>query len=360
MNAVAKSLVFALLATLTATGCAVAPESTESTESTEGAGGAAPGEAVGEGAEALAATDVLLAGQSLGANQTLVSANGRYKAIMRATDGRLVVYDNGPSTPVGIWSAPAFTPGAVATMQADGNFVIYTGTSPLWATNTNGPLGAYFLRMENDGGLALRTGSPTNPGLVRWRSDGLNVWGIPNFGSVSTSFNADESALGSWDNLIWGLTNPTAQYVTVYSAPGYFGRCQEVPPGASWGNLTDKVIGPARISSLRFGRTCPWANLQATLHVENDTFYQQRYRIVTPTGRGDWYEAGLLSGFLKSADLADLPYDMNVWWLGVETESDALFGWVNSTTEYFNEPLLPQDVVISRLKACQQARAVLA
>jgi replicative DNA helicase len=26
----------------------------------------------------------------------------------------------------------------------------------------------------------------------------------------------------------------------------------------------------------------------------------------------------------------------------------------------FNEPLLPQDVVISRLKACQQARAVLA
>jgi hypothetical protein len=25
-----------------------------------------------------------------------------------------------------------------------------------------------------------------------------------------------------------------------------------------------------------------------------------------------------------------------------------------------NEPLLPQDVVISRLKACQQARAVLA
>ncbi len=52
------------------------------------------------------------------------------------TDGNLVLY--GPSSSV-VWaSGTNGHPGARLVIQNDGNLVIYSGSTPLWATGTSG------------------------------------------------------------------------------------------------------------------------------------------------------------------------------------------------------------------------------
>jgi hypothetical protein len=87
-------------------------------------------------AAATVSADVLHPGQSLTTGKTLYSSNGRYFATMQ-TDGNLVVYRNDGEV---IWATWSQGSGAVtANMQADGNFVLYTpdGT-PAWSTGTQG------------------------------------------------------------------------------------------------------------------------------------------------------------------------------------------------------------------------------
>ncbi len=103
----------------------------------------------------------LLSGQSLSVNQSVASCDGRFRLVMQG-DGNLVLYQGG--TP--LWHT--FTNGrggALAAMQPDGNFVLYTaGGTALWHSYTYNRPGA-FLSVQNDGNLVIYDGS-----TVRWHS----------------------------------------------------------------------------------------------------------------------------------------------------------------------------------------------
>lgn len=98
----------------------------------------------------------LLVGQSLALGQSISSSDGRFVLVMQ-TDGNLVHYWNGYGA---LWSTvTGGSQGKSAWMQTDGNFVLYTTTSPvvgsaLWSSNTYGNPGAY-LAIQNDGNLVV-------------------------------------------------------------------------------------------------------------------------------------------------------------------------------------------------------------
>ncbi|RKH49246.1 hypothetical protein [Corallococcus llansteffanensis] len=110
----------------------------------------------------------LQANQALMAGQQLYSSNGRYKLVMQASDGNLVVYrvnDN-----VAIWATHALG-GTAAVMQQDRNFVVYgdinNAASWRWASQTGAPVvdtGTY-LQVGDDGALTIYSGA------------GQKVWG---------------------------------------------------------------------------------------------------------------------------------------------------------------------------------------
>lgn len=93
----------------------------------------------------------LLKGGTLLPMQSLQMAD-RTHVLMMQTDGNLVLYSGG--TP--IWAS--YTqghPGAYAVMQADGNLVIYAPTrQPLWATYTNANPGSTIV-LQNDGNVVI-------------------------------------------------------------------------------------------------------------------------------------------------------------------------------------------------------------
>lgn len=81
---------------------------------------------------------MLQPGESLSAGEIMISESGGYLATMQS-DGNFVVYSNdGRFRP--IWSTDTTGRGAViATMQRDGNFVLYDGMHrAIWWTRSNG------------------------------------------------------------------------------------------------------------------------------------------------------------------------------------------------------------------------------
>lgn len=105
----------------------------------------------------------LATGQALNVNDFLLSGNGSYKAIMQS-DGNFVIYAG--SKP--IWASNTVRGNGTyyAVMQSDGNFVLYNGTPqhqgpPYWASNTVTGGGEYSLCMQNDGNLVIYRGSAT-------------------------------------------------------------------------------------------------------------------------------------------------------------------------------------------------------
>jgi hypothetical protein len=108
-------------------------------------------------------TDRLLAGQSLFSEQTLVSANGRYRLRYRA-DGNLVLNDL-QAGEAQLWeSGTQFTRAGQAAMQGDGNFAIYNPELlACWSTGTQGNDGAYLL-LQGDGNLVVYSAA----GVALW------------------------------------------------------------------------------------------------------------------------------------------------------------------------------------------------
>ncbi len=99
--------------------------------------------------------------QTLSAGQYLLSDNSKYKLIMQG-DGNLVLYS--PSTY--LWAS--WTQGHAndyALMQSDGNLVIYRqgGWPADWASGTSGNPGAYMI-MQGDGNLVI------------YRQGGVAIW----------------------------------------------------------------------------------------------------------------------------------------------------------------------------------------
>lgn len=91
--------------------------------------------------------------------QQITSPNGVYRLILQ-TDGNLVYYKSDGAVRFATYSY-----GNVAVMQGDGNFVEYSGSSPVWHTRTSGNAGAY-LTTQDDGNLVV------------YSSTGVPLWNI--------------------------------------------------------------------------------------------------------------------------------------------------------------------------------------
>jgi hypothetical protein len=103
-----------------------------------------------------------LTSQTLLPDQALLSADGRYSVVMQ-TDGNLVEYTFGPRV---VWASGTYGhPGARLAMQADGNLVIYQGSTPIWNTGTWG-LGPSFAVIQTDNNFVVYT----NSGRATWAS----------------------------------------------------------------------------------------------------------------------------------------------------------------------------------------------
>jgi serralysin len=106
----------------------------------------------------------LVAGQALSVGQSLTSSDGRFTLVMQG-DGNLVHYWNGQGP---LWSTTTWnTNGLSAWMQEDGNFVLYSTSTPtvgyhLWHSNTYGNPGAY-LAIQNDGNLVIYDSTGITP-----------------------------------------------------------------------------------------------------------------------------------------------------------------------------------------------------
>ena len=107
------------------------------------------------------ASSVLPAGGQLSPGQYLQAARQPYTCVMQA-GGDLVVYKLGSSP---LWATGTDGRGAaVAIMQGDGNLVLYTAAHvPVWASGTNGNPGAQLV-MQDDGNLVI------------YRQDGMPIW----------------------------------------------------------------------------------------------------------------------------------------------------------------------------------------
>jgi hypothetical protein len=106
--------------------------------------------------------DTLHENESLFQEHLLVSANGAYAASMQP-DGNFVVYNISSGSWVPTWSTGTFGQnGAYIIMQPDGNLVMYRNGAPIWNTGTFSN-GKNFLVMQNDGNLVLYSN-----GVARW------------------------------------------------------------------------------------------------------------------------------------------------------------------------------------------------
>jgi hypothetical protein len=92
-------------------------------------------------------------GESLRVGDTLITKNGEFRLTLQ-TDGNLVLYWIPQNTPT--WASVITCHKRVthAIMQTDGNFVIYDGNAPLWATNTSNQPGASLV-LQDDGNLVI-------------------------------------------------------------------------------------------------------------------------------------------------------------------------------------------------------------
>ncbi|MEY9997491.1 hypothetical protein ABIE67_009610 [Streptomyces sp. V4I8] len=95
-------------------------------------------------------------GTTLMVGDTLRSPNGIYALTMQA-DGNLVMY-SGPTAvwATHTWNVPDSLRPVRAAMQDDGNFVLHSAVSPMWDTHTGGHPGAR-LCMQDDRNLVIYT-----------------------------------------------------------------------------------------------------------------------------------------------------------------------------------------------------------
>jgi hypothetical protein len=113
------------------------------------------GSPIGPGliAELACPTTFLEPGSALFSNQRKTSCDGRFYLLLQ-TDGNLVLYEG--TTPLWATGTQGTSPGQ-AIMQTDGNFVLYNSAGvPLWSSGTQGNPGA-SLAIQDDGNLVIYT-----------------------------------------------------------------------------------------------------------------------------------------------------------------------------------------------------------
>ena len=133
-------------------------------------------------------TDRLEPDTRMALNSSLTSPNGTYRLVYQS-DGNLVLYTG--SSPV--WSTNTGASNASpAVLQGDGNFVIYNAAGiARWATNTAGQ-GRARLVLQNDGNLVLYRVSDNQPIWDRSRS--VPPFPLPTSNTVSETLTGTLSA----------------------------------------------------------------------------------------------------------------------------------------------------------------------
>ena len=155
-------------------------------------------------ATGLPETAVLYPGDSLHAGQSITSLNGEFILRMQG-DGNLVLYRSTNASHYPLWgSGTDGHPGAWATMQSDGNLVIYPGGggSALWSSGTVGNHNAIFA-IQDDANLVIYT---YGFGKALWASNS----------------NTQNSTLHGGDKLTPGqeIVSQNLQYVVVMQGDG--------------------------------------------------------------------------------------------------------------------------------------------
>ncbi len=189
----------------------------------------------------------LLQGQVLNGDDYLLSPNGLYVAYMQ-DDGNFVLYHTTSTQPPNVdWSRPYWSTGTsirqqgFAKMQTDGNFVLYHGTasnqgSPYWASNTNRGAGSYHLDMQSDGNLVVYNGStPIWASNTNWVSQQVTS-GVP---CLQT---------GQWMSNDTYLVSPNGQYVALMQDDSNFvlyHATSTQPPNPDWSRPYWSVNGNA-------------------------------------------------------------------------------------------------------------------
>jgi hypothetical protein len=106
--------------------------------------------------------DRLPSGDQLKPGQPVVVSLNRQYLVIQQHDGNLVLYRGtigGAKT--ALWASNTISPGAVATMQTDGNLVVRSSSgTPLWTPGTGKHPGAY-LAVQNDGKLVIYSAAGT-------------------------------------------------------------------------------------------------------------------------------------------------------------------------------------------------------
>jgi hypothetical protein len=117
--------------------------------------------------------------------------------------------------------------GADAVMQADGNLVVYRGSSAAWNSQTEGNAGAY-LTLQNDANLVVYQGATP----LRDRLTGLLGGGSGPTAAETAAVNWATGQLGStgWNNLCLSFVQ------TAYSDAGI--NIKDDTSGVTWNNDT--------------------------------------------------------------------------------------------------------------------------
>jgi hypothetical protein len=117
------------------------------------------------------AGNTLSVGDSLANDASILSSNGKYKAVLSGSDGNFVVYGTAGKVQ---WATNVYGgKGWTLSLQADGNLVVYDASKGArWSTDTweARPGGKYFLKIEDTGELNLYRGTTAAPGGVLWNS----------------------------------------------------------------------------------------------------------------------------------------------------------------------------------------------
>jgi YD repeat-containing protein len=222
----------------------------------------------------------LVAGQTLPSGSCIASPHWQYFLYM-APDGNLYIYNW--ATGAGTWGpGTQGHPGAYATLQTDGNFVVYSSTGvALWSSGTSGT-NAERLDMEDDGRIILYKSawnSGTSTGQFNWSQlthpacdagIGTGTTGMLGSGQCFVSPNGHFELLMQTDgNLVindLGATPPNMLWSTSTGIspadPGY--ALRTLYTYDTLGNLTcveqhgDAATGTGCSSSPTNDATSPW------------------------------------------------------------------------------------------------------
>jgi phosphoribosyl-AMP cyclohydrolase len=166
----------------------------------------------------------LSTGWLLQPGHVLYSPNHAYILAMQA-DGNLVAYHGR----TWLWSSQTSgNPGAFATFQTDGNFVVYSRAGhPLWSSGTKAGPGS-FLMMQDDGNLVIYAGAH---GAALWNStDALSKlnagWLLPSRYILYSPNHAYMLVMQPDGNLVLYNSAKRALWSSRTSSPGAFALFQ--------------------------------------------------------------------------------------------------------------------------------------